>query len=251
MDKSFYSSILNGIENLLKEKGYHRTVDADLEYFTNGERAVTVEYDEKDKLLRLKNAVLEEGSEVKWNEMSAWFLDENSTEADKKSIENDFVDSLSELIGVKTSTLINQQQVDLPSKRAKADTIDIEGMTARFLAMYPVYKDAYKENVAVYGDFLYDKFFTDYAVPELRKALQADNKKQINKQIDLYNTCYLKGDEAVVTTVVYTVLGGALLGDAKLAENAWAYMDKAQYLKSAVQQMLKVLSSEKNRKKYL
>ena len=141
--------------------------------------------------------------------------------------------------------------MDLSKYVADIQDFPEEGVLFRDVTPLLKDKDAYKENVAVYGDFLYDKFFTDYAVPELRKALQADNKKQINKQIDLYNTCYLKGDEAVVTTVVYTVLGGALSEDSKLAENAWGYMEKAQYLKSAAQQMLRVLSSEKNRKKYL
>ena len=253
MERAFYKTVTDKVDELLTANGFTRNTEGDIEYYTNADYAVRIEYNEESKLLELKNAPLQEGESSDFKVMSSWLLDENSDDRDKNSIANDFVDSLSELIGIKTSTVVSRNNVDLPSKKSKADTIDIETMAARFLSLFPSHKDDYKDNVAKYSEFLYDKFFGEYAVAEFKRSLKEDDKKLITKMLDWLAECYIKGDEAVVNTVMYTVIGGSLADDEKLEKtfNSYVEADKYKYLKNAAFYILQYLKKGDNAKKYL
>ncbi|MBQ2677016.1 MAG: hypothetical protein IJF54_06435 [Clostridia bacterium] len=248
MDKSNYLIITEAVEKLLFEKGFKLSSDESLEYYSNGEKAVMIEYDAKG-LLCLKSATLQEGQGVEWKVMSSWAMDEKTPDRDKSSIANDFIDSINDFMGVKLTQ--TRTQVDLPSKHLKADTVDIESFTARFLAIYPTLKDAYKQNVTLYNEFLYDEFFKTHGVATFSEVLTGGVKKNINKYMEWLSSCYTNGDNAVTTTIVYTIVAGTLIKYPTLEKAAFEYMDKYTYLKKDCVNMLNLLKKPKNAKKYL
>ncbi len=249
MDQSNYSLILDTVSALLKEKGFNFVEDDGVSYYSNGQHAVRIEYAEESKQIALQHAVLTEGKGVDWKVASSWLFTEESTEKDQMSIANDFCDSILGFLGLKASAAVGG--VDLPSKKKSVETIDIESFTARFLAIYPAYKETYKENVAKYGEFFYDAFFSQYGVTEFVTALKNGNKKQISKLFELFGTAYNKGDMTVTTTVVYTIICGALLKEPALEEDTFSYLEKYKFLKTACVNTLKLLKSTKGAKKYL
>ncbi|MEE1144448.1 MAG: hypothetical protein UHT63_03715 [Acutalibacteraceae bacterium] len=254
MEKSFYKVITDRVAKLLCDNGFKRETNENTEYFTGDNYAVMVDYNEETQCVELKSAALNNGDTADFGVMSSWLLTNESDDRDKLSIANDFEDSLSELIGIKASTVSNRNSVAMPTKQAKAETVDISIMTARFLDMYPAYKDAYKENIATYDEFLYDKFFNDFAVAEFKKALSENNKKRITKTLDWLAECYIKGEEMVVTTVMYTVIAGTLIGDEKAEQAFISYTkgsDKYKYIYGATLHLMKYLKKGKNAEKYM
>ena len=113
---------MDGIFNVLKDKGFKKESFEKGEYLTNGKKAFLVDYDEDKKLIYLKTAQLEEDKGVEWSEVSSWLFDENTEDRDKETIKNDFCDSCLEQIGAKAGVR-GIKKVEMPSKKKKADTI--------------------------------------------------------------------------------------------------------------------------------
>ncbi len=254
MEKSFYKSVTDKVEELLLNNGYEKKSENDSEYYTGKGNAFVVEYNEQNKLLELKVAAISgEEEESAFRVMSSWLLTDESDERDLKSIGNDFEDSLSEFIGIKTSTVQNRNNVVMPTKQAKADTVDIGAMAARFLSIYPAHKDDYKTNVSTYGEFLYDDFFSKYATVEFATVLKSDEKKRINKMLDWLYECYIKGDDNVVNAVMYSVIAQTLVNNPEVEKTFDQYVvaDKYKYLKDAKFGVMNFIKKGTNAKKYL
>lgn len=250
MDKNFYAVVTDEVQKALSSKGYTLKNDGDLEYFSDDKRAFTIEYDEEKKLLLLKSAVLNEGEGVDFKTVSSWYLDENAAESDLKSIGNDFSDTVLEQLGEK-ATAQGIKKVDMPSRDKKAETVTIDSFTARFLSIFPTYKPDYVNNVSVNGEFMFDRFFSEFGVKALKETVESGNAKKIDKMFEMFATCYNIGDSAVSVAIVYSIMANALLDDEKLRKDVYTYMQKHTYLYTATVQMIKLLSKPSNRKKYM
>lgn len=250
MDKQFYSKITEIVEATLNEKGFSLKTDDGVEYYSDDKRAFSIEYNESSKLIELKCALLKEGEGVSFKTVSSWILDENSDERDMTSIGNDFSDTVLEQLGIK-STASGITNVDIPKKDKNAETINIENFTARFLSIYPAYKDLYKENVSTYGEFMYDKFFTEVGPKVVESVIKEGNKKHIAKMFELFNNCYSIGDVSVGSVITFNIFGLALIDDENLRKDAYTYMEKYTYLYQGVVSMINLLSKPKMRKKYI
>lgn len=245
MEKAAYQYITETVEKFLFEHGF-KAEDGDLDYYSDGTRAVSIAYDESTGLLKLRTAELEEGQSVVWRDISSWLFGENSDERDQKNIANDYVDTLSGLLSVKTAS-----KVSLPSKVAKGSTMTVDAFTARFLDIHTALKAVYKEEMEKNGEFLYDTFYRTHGIEAINNTLSSNNKKQITKCFAFLSEAFVDGDQNVKAVVVYNLLCGIFLKDKKLKEDMEQYLEKHIYLKGAVDSMLSVMSSEKSRKKYL
>ena len=250
MDTQAYERILAKIEPLLKERGFHRETVQELDCFLGKDRAFSVIYKEENHLFVLRTAELEEGEGIVWTELSSWLYDEHSVPSDADSIGADFEDSIKQQLGIREN-LQRNNRVELPTRSKKNEGMDMEGFTGKFLSIYPQYKDAYRETVAQYGEFLYDHFFRLYGAKQLVEALESGNRKQCDKMFSFLNEGFMNGDSAVGAVVLYTILAGALLDHPELVEKANDCMEKYNYLKDGTETLLRLLSSPSKRKKYL
>lgn len=250
MENKFYQAACDIVAKTLTDKNFERKNDGDFEYYSDSKRAFTIEYDADKKLIMLKSAVLREGEDVDFNVVSSWMLEESAEERDLISIGNDFSDTVLEQLGEKASAN-GISKVDLPSKNKNAETVTVDAFTARFLAIYPAYKEEYVKNVSQYGEFMYDKFFSEFGPKVVRDVLGAGNKKQIDKMFALFNSCFVIGDVSTESTIVVCILAPALLDDEKLRRDAFTYMEKYTFLKTAVENMIAMLSKPSKRKKYM
>lgn len=251
MEKSFYKVIIDGVFGVLKDKGFKIEKFENGEYFTDGKKAFIIDYDDEKSLIVLKTALLEEGEGVNWTVLSTWLMDESATDRDKEGIKNDFCDAVLESLGIKAS-VSGMKKVEMPSKKKKAETIDIESFSARFLAVCPDCKEAYKENVLKYGEFLYDDFFRKYGVSELKKLVDEANNRKISKYFELLNTAYINGDNKVAATVLYSILCEAVYNSdsENLVKVIDLQLEKFSYLRTALFNAKKILKSESAREKY-
>ncbi len=249
MEKSNYKVIIDGVFEVLKPKNFKIEKFDKGEYFSNSERAFMIDYNEEKKLIVLKTAVLQEGTGVEWKELSSWLFDENSDDKDKNGIKNDFCDSVLETLGDKAG-IGGMKKVEMPSKKKKADTIDMESFSARFLDICPQDKDAYKQNVSKYSEFLYDSFFKEYGVKELQNTIHEGNSRKISKFFELLNTAYVNGEKNVASTIVYTIICGTLFSENPCEKEINMQLEKYPYLATAVRNSKKILSNPKIRAKY-
>lgn len=250
MDKANYQIITDGIFNVLKEKNFKIEKFDKGEYFSDGKKAFMIDYDDEKQLISLKTAVLTEGEGVDWKELSSWLMGEDANDRDKESIKNDFCDSVLEQLGAKAS-VTGVKKIEMPSKKKNADSIDIESFSARFLAVFPNHKDEYKQNVAKYGEFLYDNFFSKAGVEELANVFEEGNKRHISKYFDLLNLAYVNGDQNVSSTVVYTIICGRLYSEKSYEKEIDNQLEKYPYLSTAVRHAKKILANPKAREKYM
>ena len=251
MNNQFYPLLIEIVEKTMSEKGIVMNTDSeDINYYSDGKRAFRIKYDDGEKLVKLDFAVLKEGENVRFRTVSSWMFDDNSTESDAQSIGNDFSDTVLEQLGEK-ATAQGVRKVEMPSKDKNAETVTVDSFTARFLAVFTAYKPDYVKNVSDYGEFMYDKFYTEFGVKALCDTMSGGNKKQINKMFELLNNCYVIGDSATCTTIVYCIIVPAIIDDEKLRRDVMVCLEKYTHLTRAVNSVLSILESNKNRNKYL
>lgn len=251
MDNRFYSVIVDAVEKTMSENGIVPNTDSEnITFYSDGKRAFRIGYDEKQKLIKLEFAVLKEGEGVDFKTVSSWMFDENSTESDANSIGNDFSDTVLEQLGEK-ATAQGVRKVEMPSKDKNAETVTIDSFTARFLAVFTAYKPEYVKNVSDYGEFMYDKFYTEFGVKALRDTMSSNNNKQIHKMFELLNNCYVIGDSATSTAIVCCIIVPAIIDDEKLKRDVMVHLEKYTFLSQAVSSVLQMLSSSKKRSKYM
>lgn len=250
MEKSNYQLIFDGVFSAIKDKNFKIESFDGGEYFSDGKKAFMIDYDDDRKLILLKAATLEEGHGVEWSEISSWLMDEDAADRDKESIKNDFCDTVLEQIGAKAS-VTGIKKVEMPSKKKNADSIDVESFSARFLAMFPSNKTAYKENISKYGEFLYDAFYSEYGVKELQNVFEEGNKRHISKYFELLNLAYVNGEKSVASLVVYTIICGNLFSDKPYEKEIQQQLEKHVHLNTAVRNAKAILSKPKNKEKYM
>lgn len=252
MDQKAYETIMEGLEPVFEAQKLLASPDAPGVYL-NDKKAVKVDYDEQRKLFRLSAADIEEGKEVQFRELSAWLFDETHNLRDAKAVSEDFGDSLRELFGMKKQQAGSLKEVALPSKAASGATPNVEALAQRFLAIFPQYKDAYREHMAKYGEFLYQSFFSQTAAVKL-KELAADpkaNKKQLGKFFTMLNEMYAEGDANVSSTVTYTILGNAFGGDLERFDALKDFMEDCPYLRQNGRAMLQCIKGNRKLKEGL
>lgn len=246
MDQKAYETIVAGLEPVFEDQKLHASPDAPGVYL-NDKKAVKVDYDEQRKLFRLSAANIEEGKEVQFKELSAWLFDETHNLRDAKAVSEDFADSLRDLFGMKKPSAENFKDVALPSKSASGATPNVEALAQRFLAIFPQYKDVYREHMAKYGEFLYQNFFAQTAAVKL-KELVVDpkaNKKQLGKYFTMLNEMYAEGDANVASTVTYTILGNAFGDDLETFDSLKDFMEDCPYLRQNGRAMLQCIKGKK------
>ncbi len=200
--------------------------------YVNGDKAVRLDYDEEKKLCSISAAAVSEGEIGEFAVLNSWLVDENTTANDAKSVVLDFTESFEKLIGKKK--VRGAAEVKLPQKAAAGETPNVTALCQKFLAVFPQYKDAYKEHVALYGGFLPITFFKATAVPELNTLLKSGTDKQLAKMTGLLSEMFKKGDREVGNIVVGVIIAGAVAGNEELYNKFMASID-SPYLKPAVQ----------------
>ena len=246
MEKQFYQLITEGVFDALKAKGYKRENYEEGEYFADGKKAFKISYNEEKEMISLNSADLKEGESVEFKELSSWLLQTAATESDMTSIKNDFVDTVLENLGEKAS-VAGIKKVEMPTKKKNADTIDIESFTARFLAIFPEYKNEYKENIVKYGEFLYDDFYKNYGVLCIAKVFDEGNKRHISKYFELLNLAYTNGEQTVATTVVYSIICERLNSEKSYEKEMETQLQKFPHLNRAVTTVQNILKTKKSK----
>ncbi len=208
--------------------------------YANNTCAFRISYDADRHVYLLDKADLKDGKESEFYNISSYLFDDDSTENDAKSVGNDFHDTLNNELGIVKSIAMTKRDVKLPTKSKGEGTPGIDTFCSRFLTLFPVYKDKYKDDVARYNGFLPDNFFSNTAAVVLRNAVENNETKQFNKLVSMLDQYYVDGDYEVQSTITYSIIGEAFRENKELFEKFDSMLgDDHSHIKMPAQNMMK------------
>lgn len=227
---------------IMEEKGYKKD-DENNCFIVADDRAVKVVFDENDSQIKLMLCDCTQGvADGEWKASSSWYFDDNSDDRDVKSISNDFQDTLKEALNIKN------RKVNMSALSAAKNGTGIEAFTAKFLAAYPMYKDAYVEMNEKYGTFLADEFFTKYGREKLFEVLDTGAKKPITKFVNIMNEFYEEGTPEVRSIIGATILAGLVDYDGKPESFDLFFGQMSDLLSSCTKAMVKYTAKHGHKK---
>jgi len=248
MDNKFLAEILSLLNEFLSLQGFVAEGNT-VGYFKNDKKSIKIFYDEGKSQFVLQCADFSEDSvKGEYHIISSWLFDESHSSKDTTIIAEDFTLCLSEELGIVKSKVKKSGKVALPSKAELGETPGIEAFTQKFLALFPQYKDEYKNHVALYGEFLYLDFLKKTAVVKLHELAmdKSANKKQLAKYFIMLGEMYTDGDKTVSNVIVGVVIAGAFKDDLSLFESCYEFMDECPYIKNAGRHILALARNNKN-----
>ncbi len=238
MELKYFETVINEIEPFLREQGFRKSgdepADDKLEVcFTGEKKVVSVIYHENTRLVKLLMCEISDDKDaVDFTEKSTWLFDTDHNAKDAVAIGIDFLDVIKDEMGLKEKPKRVASSVELPTKGTPGEAPNIQAFAAKFLAICPEFKDVYKEHVEKYNDFLYVKFFSETAVPHLKKLLWDKNKKQLVKFFEFLDEMYATGDNAVGSLITGVIIAEAFEGDVVYYDEcAGLYMEGCKYIK--------------------
>ncbi len=243
MDKKYFDAIISEMQVLLD--GQKFVLDG--EVYKNEQKAVKIEYNEAAKQFVLLLADIENGEMGEFYAASSWLFDESQNERDALAVGVDFADTLRGNLGVKKEKA--SVSVDLPVAE-KGDTATISALTQKLLAIFPQFKETYKESVAEYSKFLYLDFYVENFVPAIKNLIETGTKKQNKKLFDMLSDMYNTG-KGDTTDIVVALVSAAIYNN----ENGKAAFDdfagENKHMQTAVKEFLKTLEKNKKLKEIL
>ena len=231
MENHYFDSVIAEMKPLFDEQGFSLQEDGS---YKNDKKSVKVEYDEKSLMYRLFMAEVTEEGVGEYTEVSSWLFDDTQNAKDAESVGMDFSETVRGKIGAKL-TRKTDAQVDLPAF-SKDGAFNVTAFTKKVLDVFPTLKDAYREHIAKYGNFLYLDFFGIYLVPELKKVYTENNKKAVKKTTEVFTNAYISGDKEAVNVVVAVLSAAAT--DEKVKANLFAALDGNDHLKKSVESFI-------------
>ena len=218
---------------------------------SNDVGAVRVMWDLNTKDFGLEFSDDPEANPDTFSRVSLWRLnEENDDVKDVKSIINDFDDAIRERFVKKVAVNANGVKMPIPVSRTEVRNsganFDTNTLASRFATIYPEYKAIVKENIATYGNFLAEDFFSTHAAPKVSETIQYGTAQEIKKLVGMFNELYDDGSNEVQQIICVTLLG-QFSQDTKAIEKLDQYMSDS--LKKSVHNVIKYLSSGSGSKK--
>lgn len=249
MNEQVLSKITEQLSGLIESNNFTANDAGDT--YTNDRYAFRILHDLDKKMLVLDVAEVNDAGEVgEYKTASSWLFEEEENLRDAESAGLDFLDSLKGCMGIRGVRTGRSGEVAMPRKEAGA-TPNIEALCVKTLAIFPQFKETYKEHVSHYGSLLYIEFFKSTLTVRVGELLDENNKKSLKKVFSMLCEMYTDGDRAVQNVIVGIVLGGATAGNPTRYQTALEYLEEDDYLKSAFVHMVARVEKDKRFKAML
>ena len=175
--------------------------------FESENAVFTVKYDEDRKLYIL--LYTDKAANAGEAEMASWLFDEG-TKSDATVIGEDFRDQIAIKLGIKKSAL-QSGNVVMPTRNAAGSENTIDSLTQKILAVFPAFKDDYREHMTEYGSFLSVTFYKKTIIPKLRELSEdvKGNRKLVEKVFKMFAEIYYNCDDITMDTLCGTIIAGA------------------------------------------
>lgn len=239
LDNRYYDSVIAEMQPFFEEHKFTAREDGS---FLNDSRSVKIDYSEEKQMYLLSVAEVTDGTVGEYTQLSSWLFDDTQNAKDAGAVGVDFTATLRENMGIKIKRA-PITEVDLPTAQ-KSGAMTVAGFTKKVLDVFPQYKDAYKQHIADYGNFLYMEFYSNTLVPQIKAVLKEGAKKTVKKLFELLENGYLQGDKETVNIIVASV-AAAVYDDEALTSAAMEMLEGDAHFKSSVASFIPMIKSKK------
>ncbi len=244
-----YAQITKDMEPLNKELGFSRMKieDENILQFKSGKGIYRLNWDPKSSILSFECTYTDAGEETKFDTISRSLFECNvADERDCRSTANEIGDEVRSLFAARKQVKLEKIKMPKAVSRAKAKngliSYDTDSLANHFGTAYPELKDDIKKNIAKYGEFLPETFFTETGTEFVLNIIRTGDKTQLKKMFKLLNELYEDGTNEVQDIIGVTILG-RIGNKSELMAICDEYMSK--YMATAVHEVNKMLDHHK------
>lgn len=154
--------------------------------------------------------ILEKNPDGEFSKNSTNLLDlDDCDEKSLKSLCNEINDTVTESYGTKA---VNKQSKKAPATVSRAAvragmSYDPNTLANKILLVYPELKDAYKENIEKYDQFLCDDFFINHGNRYILATIKSGDAQTRKKLFKIFTDMYLDGTSETQNLICVTILG--------------------------------------------
>ena len=257
-----FRSVLDGIGEEISKLGFTAYKNEDGEFITEADGAVTARYtgekgvvavsfaDGKVTLFSGEDADLPAETPKK---LSASLLPEDADGRDVKYVINELTDTLESKFAKKAAVVKKPAQQKAAQTVSKAaikhgSFYDPNTLASKLCLVFPELRPMYKDNLAAYGEFFAEEFFTKYGAEKVVAAIKENNPQTMKKLFQILNEIYEDGTGEVQDVIAVTILG-QLGNDQILLARCVDYM--SQTMAPPVIEVNKYLAHSKKARKLL
>ncbi len=218
--------------------------------FAGDKGTFKIEVSDNKIYLKCAAAQYENAVEEDFAQQSAGlFEEENITDKDIRYFANEFNETITKIYGKgkKSQSVKLPTPVSKSAARSGAVYFDTVTLASRMTAIYPECKEAYKQNVERYGEFLPEDFFLNHCNKYVIETIKENNPQKMRKLFNCLNEIYNDGTNEVQSIIVVTILG-SINNDEELLANCVDYM---QDMTLAVIEANKYLAKSKSSREKL
>ncbi len=194
--------------------------------FTGDKGSFKIEIVDGKAYLKCAFVKYDNAIEEDYTQASASLYDDDYSDRDIKSLANEFTETVEKTYSKSKMNKQGKMPTPVSKNAAKSGAayFDTVTLASRMTQMYPETKDAYKENVTRYGEFLADDFFTKHCNKYILATIKENDPIKMRKLFNTLNEIYNDGTNDVQSVIVVTILG-EMAGDEKMLANCVDYME--------------------------
>ncbi len=230
------------LEKTNTELGFSKSSSEESSISFSGDKGIyRIVYDAQTSIMAFECAY-DDSDDAQFNTISRSLFDaETYDERDAKSLANEINDEITSLFNVKKQVNLDKVKMPKAVSRTKAKngivSYDTDSLANRFGTLYPDMKDAIKENIAKYGEFLPETFFMEVGTARVMDIIANGSDADCKKLFRMLNEIYEDGINEVQDIIGVTILG-EMKNDPKLMETADKYM--SDYMSGPVHEINKI-----------
>ncbi len=238
-----FNLISKTLEPQAAELGFTAVKTDDGSIVYNGEKGAFKVYHNADNdVLYLDVSYDWQGNDTKFETLSKSLFEINSvTDRDCKSAANEIAEEITGLFGARKQVDLEKVKMPKAVSRSKAKSgsvnYDTDSLANRFGVLYPEFKNDIKQNIAKYGEFLPETFFTEIGNAKVLDVIKNGDETEQKKLFKMLGEVYEDG-----TNEVQDIIGVTILGEMKNDPQMMAVADKymTEYMANPVHEINKI-----------
>ncbi|MBR5826139.1 MAG: hypothetical protein IKY78_03535 [Clostridia bacterium] len=145
--------------------------------------------------------------------ISSSLLDKEPDPRDMKYIIAEFTETLEKKFGTgkkaqkKGASQKNAQQTVSKNAVKQGSSYDANTLASRLCHVFPELRPLYQDNLAKYGEFLGEEFFTKYGTKVIIDTIKANNPQTMKKMFQVLNEIYEDGTNDTQSLIAVTIMG--------------------------------------------
>ena len=207
-------NVLDSLESTLSSLGFEKSSDLstgenDVSAVYSGEKGA-IKFKYENEIVSVFSADTEEELDSA-KKLVASLLPEKGDEKDVKYVVNELTDSLNDRFGkkaaVKKTAAKKAQQTVSKNAVKNGSSYDPNTLASKLCLVFPELREPYRQNIEDYGEFMGEKFFTEYGTEKVINAIKQNNPQTMKRLFQILNDIYENGTNDTQSLIAVTILG--------------------------------------------